>query len=162
MVLLLCKPWNLKWSIKMSFLWIASQKDNIVGAWMQAALQDICEYNDITEEQLVSAPETITSIEMFLYNFPHICCMSFFPNLVSLSLVQQNLLSIEGLHHCPHLELLRLSDNCIQRWMFLHMHLCCFTSFQNSICTCAATFRLFWQLIKAKWCTSFSCAGLKA
>jgi hypothetical protein len=83
--------------------------------YMEAALQDICEYNDITEEQLVSAPETITSIEMFLYNFPHICCMSFFPNLVSLSLVQQNLLSIEGLHHCPHLELLRLSDNCIQR-----------------------------------------------
>ncbi|XP_024365341.1 uncharacterized protein [Physcomitrium patens] len=83
--------------------------------YMESALQDICEYNDISEEQLVSAPETITSIEMFLYNFPHICCMSFFPNLVSLSLVQQNLLSIEGLHHCPHLELLRLSENSIQR-----------------------------------------------
>ncbi|KAG0570673.1 hypothetical protein KC19_6G179500 [Ceratodon purpureus] len=83
--------------------------------YMEAALQDICEYNDISEEQLVSAPETITSIEMFLYNFPHICCMSFFPNLVSLSLVQQNLLSIEGLHYCPHLELLRLSENSIQR-----------------------------------------------
>lgn len=82
--------------------------------YMESALQDICEYNDISEEQLVSAPETITSIEMFLYNFPHICCMSFFPNLVSLSLVQQNLLSIEGLHHCPHLELLRLSENSIQ------------------------------------------------
>lgn len=81
----------------------------------ETALQDICEYNDISEEQLVSAPETITSIEMFLYNFPHICCMSFFPNLVSLSLVQQNLLSIEGLHYCPHLELLRLSENSIQR-----------------------------------------------
>lgn len=83
--------------------------------YMEAALQDICEYNDISEEQLVSAPETITSIEMFLYNFPHICCMSFFPNLVSLSLVQQNILSIEGLHYCPHLELLRLSENSIQR-----------------------------------------------
>lgn len=81
--------------------------------YMEAALQDICEYNDISEEQLVSAPETIVSIEMFLYNFPHICCMSF-PNLVSLSLVQQNLLSIEGLHYCPHLELLRLSENSIQ------------------------------------------------
>lgn len=81
----------------------------------KTALQDICDYNDISEEQLVSAPETITSIEMFLYNFPHICCMSFFPNLVSLSLVQQNLLSIEGLHYCPHLELLRLSENIIQR-----------------------------------------------
>lgn len=86
-----------------------------VRGWTETALQDICEYNDISEEQLVSAPETITSIEMFLYNFPHICCMSFFPNLVSLSLVQQNLVSIEGLHYCPHLELLRLSENSIQR-----------------------------------------------
>lgn len=81
-----------------------------------AALQDICEYNDITEERLLQAPESITSIEMFLYNFPHICCMSFFPNLVSLSLVQQNLLSIEGLHCCPHLELLCLNENSIQRY----------------------------------------------
>ncbi|KAJ7525202.1 hypothetical protein O6H91_17G041500 [Diphasiastrum complanatum] len=79
------------------------------------ALQDICEYNDITEEQLVSAPESITALEMFMHNLPRICCMSFFPNLVSLSLVQQSLTAIEGLHSCPYLKILRLSENSIQR-----------------------------------------------
>ncbi|EFJ09698.1 flagellar associated protein 234 [Selaginella moellendorffii] len=79
------------------------------------ALQDICEYNDITEEQLVSAPETIKSVEMFMHTLPRICCMSFFPNLVSLSLVQQNLGGIHGLHNCPYLEVLRLNENHIQR-----------------------------------------------
>ncbi|BFI30707.1 hypothetical protein MPTK2_3g14780 [Marchantia polymorpha subsp. ruderalis] len=78
------------------------------------ALQDICEYNDISEEQLMD-PENIKTLEMFLFNFPRICCMTFFPNLTSLSLVQQNLRSIEGLHCLPHLEILRLSENEIQR-----------------------------------------------
>ncbi|CAM6128668.1 unnamed protein product [Calypogeia fissa] len=78
------------------------------------ALQEICEYNDISEDQLMVA-ENITNLEMFLFNFTRICCMTFFPNLTSLSLVQQNLRTIEGLHCLPHLEILRLSENEIQR-----------------------------------------------
>ena len=79
-------------------------------------LQEICEYNDITEEQLICAPETITKIEMFMQGIPQICCMSFFPNLVSLSLIHQNIPSIEGLHNCPCLHVLRLNENVIDRW----------------------------------------------
>lgn len=36
----------------------------------RAALRDICEQNGITEDQLVNTPDTITSIEMFLFNYP--------------------------------------------------------------------------------------------
>jgi hypothetical protein len=83
---------------------------------MPTALQDICEYNDISEEQLMVA-EKITTLEMFLFNFPRIRCMTFFPNLTSLSLVQQNLRTIEGLHCLLHLEILRLSENELQRYL---------------------------------------------
>ncbi|KAH7351881.1 hypothetical protein KP509_19G018600 [Ceratopteris richardii] len=79
------------------------------------ALQDICEYNDITEGQLICAPETITSIEMFMQGIPQICCLSFFQHLVSLSLIQQSIPYIEGLHNCPCLEILRLNENLIKR-----------------------------------------------
>ncbi|KAI5065830.1 hypothetical protein GOP47_0018454 [Adiantum capillus-veneris] len=82
---------------------------------LPTALQDICEYNDITEGQLIRAPETITSMEMFMQGVPQIYCLSFFQHLVSLSLVQQSILSMDGLHNCPSLRILRLNENFIER-----------------------------------------------
>ena len=54
-----------------------------------AALVDLKESNGFSDDDLLAHPERITSISMFMFNFPRIACMHLFPHLRHLQLPQQ-------------------------------------------------------------------------
>lgn len=78
-------------------------------------LEELCEFNDVSDETLRLNPESIHRIEMFMFNFSRIRCLHLFPALTSLALMQQTFHSIEGLESCVYLESLWLCENKIER-----------------------------------------------
>jgi Leucine-rich repeat (LRR) protein len=80
-----------------------------------AALEELCDFNDISDDTLCLSPESVHRVEMFMFNFSRIRCLSLFPGLTSLALMQQTFRTIEGLDSCVRLESLCLCENKIER-----------------------------------------------
>jgi hypothetical protein len=77
----------------------------------------VCEANGITEEDVCSKADQVEHLEMFLFNFPRMLSLGLFANLSSLSIMQQNIQTLEGLDGCVHLKTLWVIESqvrCVQ------------------------------------------------
>lgn len=80
----------------------------------------VCEANGITEEQLVKKADRVEHLEMFLYNYPRMLSLELFANLSSLSIMQQQIQTLEGLERCHHLKTLWVIESQISKIQGLH------------------------------------------
>ncbi|KAK9829835.1 hypothetical protein WJX72_008166 [[Myrmecia] bisecta] len=77
----------------------------------RAVFRELCEASGRSEEEVAQQPGCVTVLEMFLHNYPKICCLGLFPALRVLKVAQQTLSKIENLDGCAHLEQLWLTEN---------------------------------------------------
>ena len=80
----------------------------------------VCEANGITEDQLVQKADQVEHLEMFLFNFPRMLSLGLFTNLSSLSIMQQQIQTLEGLDQCHHLKTLWVIESQISKIQGLH------------------------------------------
>lgn len=74
----------------------------------------LCEANGISEEQVVHKADRVEHLEMFLFNFPRMLSLHVFTNLSSLSIMQQNIHTLEGLEECRHLKTLWVIESQVR------------------------------------------------
>eukprot|EP00002_Diphylleia_rotans_P024102 TRINITY_DN4751_c0_g3_i5.p1 TRINITY_DN4751_c0_g3~~TRINITY_DN4751_c0_g3_i5.p1 ORF type:complete len:1028 (+),score=164.96 TRINITY_DN4751_c0_g3_i5:101-3184(+) len=77
-------------------------------------LQTICESNGISEERFVHNNESITRIEMFMYNITHLRGFDRFRNLRQLEILQQTISSVSELNGLDKLCDLTISETNIE------------------------------------------------
>ncbi|KAL3151478.1 hypothetical protein ABBQ38_012478 [Trebouxia sp. C0009 RCD-2024] len=107
------------------------------------AFREICISHELSEKEVVEQHVPVINIEMFLFNFPKVCCMHLFPHLHTLMISQQAVTDIQGLEGCPNLEQLWLTENeitdirglgqCLQlRRLYLYSnHISCIEGLDN-------------------------------
>ncbi|KAG5477701.1 hypothetical protein LSCM1_04997 [Leishmania martiniquensis] len=88
------------------------------GLQCQPEIQDLlglcAESNAWTVEEAMQRPDTITTVELFLLHVPRVPLLQFFPNLVTVKLMNIGLESMSNLASLTQVEELWLSDNNIR------------------------------------------------
>ena len=54
-------------------------------------LRVLCEDNGISEDVVMNNPQSVQKLEMFMFTFPRMRCLHFFPNLRQLVIIQQSI-----------------------------------------------------------------------
>eukprot|EP00002_Diphylleia_rotans_P035034 TRINITY_DN7595_c0_g1_i7.p1 TRINITY_DN7595_c0_g1~~TRINITY_DN7595_c0_g1_i7.p1 ORF type:complete len:1038 (-),score=211.49 TRINITY_DN7595_c0_g1_i7:43-3156(-) len=81
----------------------------------QQIAQAICDANGISEERFIHHNRDISEIELFMWDFPQIRALHFFPFLRVLSITQQTISVIEGLECLPSLQKLTISETQVSK-----------------------------------------------
>lgn len=68
------------------------------------AIRDICEANGLSKDVYEKRPESLTRIEMMMFNFPKLQGLGAFVGLVELTILQQSISELEGLQQLVNLE----------------------------------------------------------
>ncbi|XP_043553199.1 leucine-rich repeat-containing protein 9 [Chiloscyllium plagiosum] len=63
--------------------------------------KELCMCNGLSYEKIAQEGPSVTELEMFFSGYPQMVGLLYFPNLVVLTLVKQNITKIEGLEACP-------------------------------------------------------------
>ncbi|XP_078418403.1 leucine-rich repeat-containing protein 9 isoform X2 [Cetorhinus maximus] len=63
--------------------------------------RELCMCNGLSHEKIADEGPSVTELEMFFSGFPRMVGLLYFPNLVVLTLVKQDIRRIEGLEACP-------------------------------------------------------------
>lgn len=81
---------------------------------------ELCDANGISRDEFVRRRHQVETVDLFMTSVRSVRCVEWFPNLVTLRLVHQDLSRIEGLEGLRCLEGLWLNENRIERIEGLH------------------------------------------
>ncbi|XP_063295570.1 leucine-rich repeat-containing protein 9 [Pelobates fuscus] len=73
-------------------------------------IRELCTCNGLIPENIEQDGPGTTTLEMFFSGYPKMVGLSYFPNLIHLILVGQNIQAIEGLESCPLLQELWIAE----------------------------------------------------
>ncbi|XP_072347821.1 leucine-rich repeat-containing protein 9 isoform X4 [Scyliorhinus torazame] len=73
--------------------------------------RELCMCNGLSPEKIAEQGPSVTELEMFFSGYPRMVGLLYFPNLVVLTLVKQDIGRIEGLEACPLLTQLWIAES---------------------------------------------------
>ncbi|XP_012511481.1 PREDICTED: leucine-rich repeat-containing protein 9 [Propithecus coquereli] len=77
-------------------------------------IKELCLCNGLSYEMVVQEGSNTSKLEMFFSGYPRIVGLSLFPNLISLTIVAQDIKEISGLKTCLQLKELWIAECCIE------------------------------------------------
>ncbi|XP_067847992.1 leucine-rich repeat-containing protein 9 isoform X2 [Heptranchias perlo] len=81
--------------------WTMTQRERQLQNGTEEIFRELCTCNGLSYEKIAQEGPAVTVLEMFFSGYPRMVGLLYFPNLVVLTLVKQNISRIEGLDACP-------------------------------------------------------------